>query len=198
MSAELDMSQYLGLFMQEAEEQLEILETETLKLETDASQERLQAIFRAAHTLKGSSRAMGFSKFAELTHELENVLDLLRAGRLSLSSSITDRLLAAIDALGQMAASIGAGAGDNLECGPLVRALQECTGETAPVAAAAPARAPDELPDEIAEALTAALGQGPVFDARFRLMQDCVMKFSRAFMSINAIQASGEILVAIP
>jgi two-component system chemotaxis sensor kinase CheA len=199
MSAELDMSQYLGLFMQEAEEQLEILETETLKLETDASQERLQVIFRAAHTLKGSSRAMGFSKFAELTHELENILDLLRAGKLSLSSSITDRLLAAIDALGQMAASIGAGEGDNLECGPLVRSLQECAGEAGSAApAAATVKAPDELPDEIVEALTAALEQGPIFDAKFRLMEDCVMKFARAFMAINAIQASGEILVAIP
>lgn len=198
MSAELDMSQYLGLFMQEAEEQLEILESETLKLETDASQERLQIIFRAAHTLKGSSRAMGFAKFAELTHELENVLDLLRAGRLALSTSITDRLLAAIDALGQMAASIGAGEGDNLECGPLVRSLQECAGETAPAAVAAPSAEPQDLPAEIVEALTAASKEGPIFDARFTLMEDCVMKFARAFMAINAVQASGEILVAIP
>lgn len=82
MSAELDMSQYVDLFLQEADEQIEILEQETLKLEEDPTSERLQIIFRAAHTLKGSSRAMGFAGMAELTHEMENVLDQLREDRL--------------------------------------------------------------------------------------------------------------------
>jgi two-component system chemotaxis sensor kinase CheA len=78
MSAELDMSQYLALFLQEGEEQLEILEQELIKLEQDPSTERMQVIFRAAHTLKGSSRAMDFQSMAELTHEMESVLDGLR------------------------------------------------------------------------------------------------------------------------
>lgn len=130
MSAELDMSQYLSLFIQEADEQLEILEQETLKLEEDPSDERMQVIFRAAHTLKGSSRAMGFSNFAQLTHEMENVLDQLRSHALDLDTEIADGLLTCIDTLGEMAERIGVGQGDSVECGDLVLTLQSFHGQT--------------------------------------------------------------------
>ena len=137
MSPELDMSQYLDLFIQEADEQLEILEQETLKLEEDPSDDRLQVIFRAAHTLKGSSRAMGFSNFAELTHEMENVLDQLRNHMLSVDTEIADAMLECIDTLVQIADSIGAGQGDAVECANLVEKLQHFQGNagTAPAPA---------------------------------------------------------------
>ena len=74
MSAGVDMNEYLDLFLQETEEQLTILEAEIGKLEADPTDDRIGAIFRAAHTIKGSSRAMGFANYADLTHEFENVL----------------------------------------------------------------------------------------------------------------------------
>ncbi|MEZ5162464.1 MAG: Hpt domain-containing protein [Fimbriimonadaceae bacterium] len=211
MSSELDMSQYIDLFLQEAEEQLEILETETLALENDPSQDRMQIIFRAAHTLKGSSRAMGFSRFAELTHEMENVLDQLRNDALEISTEITDRLLACVDTLSQMVEQIGQGNGDNVECGVLVKQLQDVlagagikveaeVGASAPVEAASPepqkpkSRSqirrsfPSKLPEELHEALTAAAEEGNVYHAKFRLEAECVMKFVRAFMAISVIR----------
>lgn len=123
MSAELDMSQYLDLFLQEADEQLEVIEQETLKLETDPTVDRLQAIFRAAHTLKGSSRAMGFHALAELTHEMENLLDQLRQGR-EVTTEIADALLACLDTLNAMKASIADGQGGKIECSALVGQLR--------------------------------------------------------------------------
>ena len=129
MSAELDMSQYLDLFIQEADEQLEILEQETLKLEEDPSDDRMQVIFRAAHTLKGSSRAMGFSNFAQLSHEMKNVLDQLRSHTLNLDAEIADGLLTCIDTLGEMAEKIGVGQGDSVECAGLVQTLQSFHGQ---------------------------------------------------------------------
>ncbi|MCB0826400.1 MAG: chemotaxis protein CheA [Armatimonadetes bacterium] len=222
MSSELDMSQYIDLFLQEAEEQLEILETETLALENDPSQDRMQIIFRAAHTLKGSSRAMGFSRFAELTHEMENVLDQLRNDALEISTEITDRLLACVDTLSQMVEQIGQGNGDNVECGVLVKQLQDVlagagikveaeVGASAPVETASPepqeapkAEAkteegfPSKLPEELHEALTAAAEEGNVYHAKFRLEAECVMKFVRAFMAISVIQESGELLACVP
>lgn len=200
MSAELDMSQYLDLFLQEAEEQLEILESELLKLEEDPSQERLQVIFRAAHTLKGSSRAMGFSHFAELTHEMENVLDQLRAGTLAVTSEIADSLLAGIDSLSQMKESIGAGTGDACsDCSPLVAKLQGFLG-TAPAPKATHTASPTKtnLSPDYFDALDEAAKTQSVYHARFTLTEDCVMKFVRAFMAINIIQESGEILVTAP
>ncbi|RYG16004.1 hypothetical protein EON82_25550, partial [bacterium] len=55
MTTDLDMSGYLDLFLQEGEEQLEILERELLLLERAPTPARIDLVFRAAHTLKGSS-----------------------------------------------------------------------------------------------------------------------------------------------
>lgn len=205
MSAELDMSQYLDLFLQEGEEQISILEAETLILEQDPTDERLQVIFRAAHTLKGSSRAMGFSNFAELTHEMENVLDQLRHRTLAVTTEIADKLLACIDTLSQMRDSIADGNGDGLDCHELVAGLQALSGtqteqvlhvETAAQTEIWPF--PTLVPADMAEALAEAAKEAPVFNARFRLVHDCVMKFVRAFMAVSIAQEAGELLVCVP
>jgi len=222
MSAELDMSQYLGLFLQEAEEQLEILEQETLKLEEDPSMDRLQIIFRAAHTIKGSSRAMGFQNFAELTHEMENVLDQLRNGVIQVTSEIADALLQTIDTLKQMTDAINNGNGDVIECAPLVAALQvfgnpsgapvqvhtpepTVVAEEVAVAPAAPVAVQSvathkgvALTHEQTLMLNEAKQTGAVYHGYFELAPDCVMKFVRAFMVVSAVQAAGEILLSIP
>jgi two-component system chemotaxis sensor kinase CheA len=211
----MDMSQYLDLFLQEAEEQLEILEQETLKLEQDPTPDRLQVIFRAAHTLKGSSRAMGFSGFAGLTHEMENVLDQLRSGTLEVTTEIADALLACLDALGDLKTSIAAGQGDNGDCTVLVEKLQAFVGGAGekPAVSAEPTRPatepatpgagadqgfPSKVDADTAEALLAATAEKPVWHARFRLRADCVMKFVRAFMAISIIQEQGELLACVP
>lgn len=197
--AELDMSQYLDLFLQEADEQLEILEQETLKLEKDPTQERLQKIFRAAHTLKGSSRAMGFLTFAEVTHEMENLLDLLRGGQLQVTTEIADALLACLDTLSAIKAQIAEGRGDAYEAGELVENLKRLARGAAPVAEAAPQNAgADELPAELVQKLTEKTKQGPILRARIRLAPDCLMKFVRAFMAINAVNEGGTLVATHP
>jgi two-component system chemotaxis sensor kinase CheA len=199
MGAELDMSQYLDLFLQEAEEQLEILEQETLRLETDPTPERLSAIFRAAHTLKGSSRAMGFSNFAGVTHEIENILDALRAGSLHVTTHIADVLLRGIDALGRLKGSIAGGEGDAGEVQDLIKELQSILStDHEIVAAPAKTRSVLELAPEALENLKLAATERSVLCARFSLVADCAMKFARAFMAISIVTNGGELLVAIP
>jgi len=209
MSAELDMSQYVDLFLQEGEEQIEILEQEMLKLESDPSNERMQIIFRAAHTLKGSSRAMGFSNFAELTHEMENLLDQLRNHTFEVNTHIANSLLACIDTLAGMMDTIRAGEGDAADCGDLVKTLQEILagngvgGDTTVVEVVS---SPEntglpfatQIPDDLHEALTASKEVGAVYHVQIRLAEDCVMKFVRAFMAVNIAQESGEVLACFP
>lgn len=203
MSAELDMSQYLDLFLQEADEQLEILEQETLKLEKEPTQERLSIIFRAAHTLKGSSRAMGFLNFANLTHEMENLLDQLRSGTLALSTEIANSLLNCLDTLTEIKTKIADGQGETVDCAALITELQGLSsGASAPAPAAAPsgkaAKTGPVLSDETVQALSLASAERPVFEASFRLRGDCVMKFVRAFMAISIVQEGGELLASVP
>src|SRR5689334_21361666 len=97
-----DMSQFMGVFLDEAVEQLEILEQDILILEQDASAHLLQEIFRAAHTLKGSSRAMGFAALGELTHAMEDVFDELRHGSAAVCHEMIDALFAGLDLIKAM------------------------------------------------------------------------------------------------
>ncbi len=192
MAVDLDMSQYLDLFVQEAEEGLAILERELLLLERAPTAERIDLVFRAAHTLKGSSRAMGFGGIADVTHEMENVLDAVRGGSLAVTVEIADALLACLDALRTRVEGIASGAGDVPADGDLVARLQSFLGETAPSAVAS------DLPPDIAEALGLAAAERPVMRARVVLTADCVMKYVRAFMAIQAVGEQGELLASVP
>ena len=76
------MSEYLGVFLDEADEQVDTLDQGLLRLEKEpGDQDLLQAIFRAAHSLKSASAAMGFANMSRLTHAAENLLDGFRSRR---------------------------------------------------------------------------------------------------------------------
>ncbi len=104
-----DMSQFLGVFLDEAREQIVLLEEDILKLEQSPSESLLQEIFRAAHTLKGSSRTMGFVPMGELTHAMEDVFDQLRHSKLGVSGALINALFAALDSLKSMIEDIADG-----------------------------------------------------------------------------------------
>lgn len=191
------MSQYLDLFLQEADEQLEILEAEILKLEDDPSLERMNVVFRAAHTLKGSSRAMGFASMANLTHEMENVLDLLRANKLVINGDITDALLACLDMLRQCREGIAANQGDETDSSSLVLRLQALSSGTSE-APTPLAPLSEGLSEDLLQALRMTADQQTVWHAKLNLAPDCAMKFVRVFMVINLVESGGELLATVP
>ena len=88
----------LKIFLEEAEEQLQLLDDEVIRLEKDATEEGLATIFRAAHTLKGSSAMLGYKAMARVAHAMENLLDKLRNGQVSVSPELVDALLHSLDA----------------------------------------------------------------------------------------------------
>ena len=78
----MDMNQYMEMFLEESREHLDSLDDGLMTLEKDPSElSILNDIFRNAHTLKGMSATMGYTKIAELTHDMENLLDALRRSR---------------------------------------------------------------------------------------------------------------------
>ncbi len=87
------------LFTEEADEQLELLDTSLVQLEGATDPDLVQQIFRAAHTLKGSSATIGHKRMAGLTHAMESVLDVVRQGGLAPTSFVVDRLLVALDSI---------------------------------------------------------------------------------------------------
>lgn len=95
-----DMSQFHEVFFEESREHLESMEA--LLLGVDVAHpvsEDLHAIFRAAHSIKGSSSTFGFTDLAELTHVMETLLDLVRNNAIALTEEMVDACLAAGDVL---------------------------------------------------------------------------------------------------
>ncbi len=87
----MDVNEYLGLFLDESQEHIQSVNTQLLKLEQTGSQDAIQEIFRSAHTLKGMSATMGYESVANLTHEMESALDLVRAGKKRATSCCSTR-----------------------------------------------------------------------------------------------------------
>jgi two-component system chemotaxis sensor kinase CheA len=91
----------LAVFADEASEGLELLCNEALALEghadTDDHGERVGAMFRAAHSLKGSARLVGLGELSQVAHALEDVLSELRAGALAAGPELVTLVLRAVD-----------------------------------------------------------------------------------------------------
>ena len=94
----LDRKVFLARFVEETTKHCERLEKEILALEAEKfSTDRVAAVFRIVHTLKGAARMMKLPLIAEVAHRMEDVLEQLRLGSCSLSQQMTDLLLAGVD-----------------------------------------------------------------------------------------------------
>lgn len=191
---DMDMSDLLNVFLEEAEEQLQRLDDGILQLEKHPDDsEILKEIFRAAHTLKGSSATMGFAEIASLTHGMENLLDNLRNGIANATPEIVDLLLAGTDALRTLVEQVSRGEQADLDTSELVQGLK----------AACQTQAKDNdspaVVDEAASASAVALNSGPgLLTLKLKVSEDCLMPAVRVFMIYNAISNLGAVVTADP
>lgn len=203
-----DLSQYLGVFLDEGNEQIDLLEQHLLEIEkTEASQEALQVMFRAAHTLKGSSRTMGFLRIGDLTHEMESVLDDMRNDQLELSTDVVNALLECMDLLKQMMAAVQQSGNDESFDQAVVKELVDKligvrTGEAKPQQAAKEPPKKSKAVEFPSEALAAAeearKNEVRVWQIDIKIKPDCALKSVRYMMSLSALAEQGEVLAAIP
>jgi two-component system chemotaxis sensor kinase CheA len=146
-------------FLVESNENLDRLDSELVKLETDpSSQELLSSIFRTVHTIKGSCGFLGFGKLEKVAHVGESLLSRLRDRKLSLTPEITSGLLSMVDAIRTMLGKIQSTDQDGEESYPelieSLNLLQNAGQEAAPKSAARPA------PKEPAKTRTGARAEG--------------------------------------
>ncbi len=156
LGAGIDLSQFYQVFFEEAGENLDNMEQLLLNLDIEnPDDEQMNAIFRCAHSIKGGAATFGFNDVAELTHQMETLLDKLRRHELAPTSPMVDVLLQSGDALkAQLARHQGSGA-DAVDTSALlssIRTLVEggtldgARAPAAPAASAAPAAAPATAP----------------------------------------------------
>ncbi|MFG1495879.1 chemotaxis protein CheA [Saccharospirillum sp. HFRX-1] len=102
----LDLSQFHQVFFEESQEHLDTLENGLMSLDIDApDMELLNSIFRAAHSIKGSSGVFGFSALGQITHVLENQLDDWRKEVCRPVTDHIDQMLIVVDDLRALLAS---------------------------------------------------------------------------------------------
>lgn len=106
----MEIDQYLGVFIEESKEHLQSLNQHLLELEKQPEDIGLvNEIFRSAHTLKGMSATMGYQDLANLTHQMENVLDAIRNHQITINPDILDVVFDAVDSLEAMVLDIESG-----------------------------------------------------------------------------------------
>jgi len=144
--AGIDLSQFYQVFFEEAGENLDRMEQQLLAVDIEAADdEELNSIFRCAHSVKGGAATFGFADVAELTHQMETLLDRLRRHELTPTAPMVDVLLQAGDALrSQLAVHQGA-AGEAVDTADLlvaIRAMVAGGSSPSPAKPAAPAAKP--------------------------------------------------------
>lgn len=203
MPGDLDMAAYLGIFLDEAEEQLQVLDETLILLEQHQHDgELLNKIFRAAHTLKGSSASMGFEKMASVTHNMESILDELRQGKLVLSSAIIDSLLSSLDVLRRLREEIAQQGGEgDVDIEGVLDKLDRVRSSAAVPGSAPPAASPGiaSLNDIEENLVRAAEIKGyHVWQVKVMLEPDCLMKGPRAYIVFKNLEEVGEVIKAVP
>ncbi len=145
-----DRSLFIGKFSAEAQEHLQKLNEGVLRLERgDADAELMADILRAAHTLKGSARMMGFKEINQVAHKLEDLLLEVKEERLQASHALCDLVFQALDTMDASRQAIVEGREDEIQVAEIVDLLER-TAQGQPLPDATPATAPDESAAEAA------------------------------------------------
>ena len=124
---DFDLTQFYQIFFEEAGENLDLMEQMLLNLNLEtADDEELNGIFRCAHSVKGGAATFGFADVAELTHQMESLLDRLRRHELQPNALMVDVLLESADASRSLLARHQAGGdGDVLPTAELVKRISD-------------------------------------------------------------------------
>ena len=218
----MDTSQYLDLFIDETKEHLQSLNEHVLVLEKEPDNaDTINEIFRAAHTLKGMSGTMGFSRMQRLTHDLENVFSEIRNGNMTASEKLIDVLFRGLDALESYLEVISTegneGTEDNEDIiedlNGLLKGQKSTEPEQQKEEAAGSAKEEEKtLTDEekckfrqitISESevrgIQSAREEGKnIYGITVYLQESCILKSARAFLVFKSVENKGELVKSVP
>ncbi|HET6548304.1 MAG TPA: Hpt domain-containing protein, partial [Solirubrobacter sp.] len=188
------MDEYLPMFLAEGREHLQELNLAVVEIEERPDdQATVDEIFRIAHSLKGMSATMGFAGMAALTHEMEDVFELLRQRKGGLERDAIDVLLECLDALSAAVDAIDETGAEAIEPEALIERLRGLVRESTPEPQVEPAGAAP-VAGELAE-----MADGRrVVQVSVLLAEDVSMPSVRAYMVLSAIAGLGETLRCAP
>ena len=217
----MDMSQYMEIFIEESKEHLEHMNGILLELENEPNNlVHLKEIFRVAHTIKGMSGTMGFNKVADITHEMENVLDLVRNEEIEVTTYIIDVLFECFDMLDAYVANLeNTGEEGDIDSSELVAKLRYLVKhKKAPTEGEKLISETENKIDEIEDkklsesdnflieldgthknVIKEAIKTGNnVFKIKVIVEEGCLLKAARAFIVFNTLEQFGEVIESYP
>ncbi len=104
------LGEYTEIFLEESEDQIEELNANLLRLETDHNNpEIINDIFRAAHSLKSSAAFVGLYNLSDLSHKMENLLQKIREGKISINVTLVNLLFECFDLIKEVIDAVGRG-----------------------------------------------------------------------------------------
>ncbi|MCM3089615.1 MULTISPECIES: chemotaxis protein CheA [unclassified Cytobacillus] len=207
----MEMNQYLEVFIEESKEHLQSCNEQLLELEKNPDDIKIiNEIFRSAHTLKGMSATMGYEDLANLTHQMENVLDAIRNQKIKVNTEILDVVFLAVDDLEAMVQSIAQGGDGKRDVSTSVEKLiliekGESPAQSQARAEAAAAVAEPEVPVKSSyddfewTVIQQSKEQGfDAYEISIALRADCLLKAARIYMIFEVLEKSGEVIKATP
>jgi two-component system chemotaxis sensor kinase CheA len=195
----MDTSDYMPMFLAETGEHLQELNLAVVRLEENPEDpSTVDEIFRIAHSLKGMSATMGFARIAELTHEMENVFELLRQRSGALTREAIDTVLACLDALQGAVDAIETEGEEQLDPSLLIDRLHQLVRERTKEQLVASLGGVD-LPDLSTRPELSSDADGErVVHVSIELTDDVLMPAVRAHMLLAALGEHGEIVGSVP
>lgn len=195
----------ITVFFDELQEKIDVISQGLLELEEKGLDlELVNEIFRAAHTIKGSSGIMGFEKMANLTHEMENVLDQLRNEKLEVSSDLVTVLFACLDSIKTLQDEMQNGK-EKTNVDALIGKLHSLLDNSGNVQSEAKEESIEETvsigdftSEEIQYIKENELKGLQPYVVRIYLEFDCMMKSIRAFLLFDALAGIGKVFRTIP
>ncbi|RAV22726.1 chemotaxis protein CheA [Paenibacillus contaminans] len=201
----MELNQYLSMFIDESKDHLQAMNENLLALEQQPNEISIvHNIFRSAHTLKGMSATMGYEDLASLTHQMENVLDLVRNLKLGMNAYIFDVLFKSLDALESMVNDIIDGGTGRLDVSHIVTMLKSIEsgdygGQAQSKAAGAASGGQSDVDEFQYSIMEQSIEAGmSVFYIEVTVREDCVLKAARAYMVFTQLEQNGEVIKAIP
>ncbi|WP_035289800.1 chemotaxis protein CheA [Clostridium sp. KNHs214] len=210
----MDTSQYMSMFLEESMDNLQVLNDSLLQLEQDPEDiDKLNEIFRIAHTLKGMSATMGFNNIADLTHKMEDVLTEFREGSIKADQQVVTILFKCLDTLERMISNISDGIDEDIPIEHIIEQLhsltehgdmseknqqkEQCSEESFDK------QDDEESEIELNEYEISVINQAKeraykAYEIHVFLNENTLLKSARAFLIFKDLEDYGEIIKSIP
>ncbi|MDU7439306.1 MAG: chemotaxis protein CheA [Clostridium sp.] len=210
----MDTSQYMSMFLEESLDNLQTLNESLLELEQNPEDvDKVNEIFRVAHTIKGMAATMGFNDLAELTHKMEDVLSEFREGELRVTQDVVTVLFDCLDTLEKMVDLVQEGSDEKVDIESIMAKLayikengnKNQQGNVSEESNSAELKIShnDSIGLDLNEYDISVIKQAHekginAVEIKVTLSQNTLLKSARAFLIVKDLEDHGEILKSVP